>query len=1062
MICPNKNTEEWKRLVAHFGSEDKAYVAFFRHQGKGLTGVPAPENATDLVTKPSPSGIANAEIDKERAARGAEPLSAPARKSFGQVWDEASRAIDKNAALPSELLTELSSKPRAISDLENAVLAHEKVRVINEVEKAHVQFAESQDSGDLALAAEARTRSLALDEKLTQLDDLERTLRKVGTEQGRGLAARRMMVNRDYTLASMLNDVRASKGEALTPEEVASVEGVFKKYKAAKEKIELSDEERLSQQAEEHFKELKKEVAQDKTVPERDIDAERAGIVDKIKASVNEGEPVENLSRLIQKLARNAIERGIKERDAVLDDVAKNLKDAGVEMERSNLRNELSGYGKYKELSKDQTDIELRRIKGELQQVGKLEDMAKGEAPKKTGTEKRQPSDEERRLIKLVNEEKRKGGFTVTDPARQLKTSLDSIKTRLRNQIKDLDQQVTTRTKILKNKTAPPTDPEVESLRVERDKLKAQYDEIFGKPELTDEQRIRMAKSAVERSIADLESRIKAGETTPKARVSKTPVTPELEALRARKDALRAELDALKPKPTERELALSRYKTRKLNQLADLLERTASEDFRPRTKPKPFVPDAAGMKLAADVEKAKQLFEQKKLEYQRKNRTTTQKTLDAMSEWTRFAVLSSPKTIGKLLAASMWRFGSYAAEEGIGAVLSKLPGLSEISKRAPSEGKGSLAIEAQSIAQGFTEGLKDAEQILKTGKSGLDLLYGKKDVMPQSWLNWAGNLHGAIKAPIIRAAFTRSFAKRAEFLARQGVDVHDPMVQMGIATEAYKDAQRAAFKQDNRAVTAYNNAILSLENSAEKSASPTGKLVAKAGATAARVALPVVKVPMNIVAETFQNLVGTVTGSVEAGRALAKGVETLKPEEADVIMRQLKKGLVGNAMLALGWYAYQSIGGFYERGRKPGEDEPKPGEVMVNGSRIPRQYLHSPAIEAMMYAANAHRVAEEFNKSTGEDKGITDGLIGSSIGILEEVPFMDDVRTLERLTSAKDKSLVVGEFIKSRAIPQGITWAAQQLDKDENGNPVPRKPETFWQEFENSIPGLRQDVPEKR
>jgi hypothetical protein len=284
------------------------------------------------------------------------------------------------------------------------------------------------------------------------------------------------------------------------------------------------------------------------------------------------------------------------------------------------------------------------------------------------------------------------------------------------------------------------------------------------------------------------------------------------------------------------------------------------------------------------------------------------------------------------------------------------------------------------------------------------------------------------------------------------------MVQMGIATEAYKDAQRAAFKQDNRIVSGYQNMI---ERWEKASTSEEANLAGKAGATFARVSLPVVKVPLNIISETVQNLVGTFTGSVQAGRAIARGVETLKPEQADVIMRQLKKGLVGNAMLALGWYAYQSIGGFYERGRKPGEDEPKPGEVMVNGARIPRQYLHSPAIEAMMYAANAHRVAEEFNKSTGEDKGITDGLIGSSIGILEEVPFMDGVRTLERLTSAKDKSLVVGEFIKSRAIPQGITWAAQQLDKDENGNPVPRKPETFWQQFETSIPGLRQDVPEK-
>jgi hypothetical protein len=59
--------------------------------------------------------------------------------------------------------------------------------------------------------------------------------------------------------------------------------------------------------------------------------------------------------------------------------------------------------------------------------------MFEKQAPKKTGPERRTPTEHERRLLKMVNELKKKGGFTVTDAATQLKSALGAVQTRLKS-----------------------------------------------------------------------------------------------------------------------------------------------------------------------------------------------------------------------------------------------------------------------------------------------------------------------------------------------------------------------------------------------------------------------------------------------------------------------------------------------------------------------------------------------------------------------------------------------------------------------------------------------------
>ncbi|MEI9893786.1 MAG: hypothetical protein WDN28_07755 [Chthoniobacter sp.] len=187
----------------------------------------------------------------------------------------------------------------------------------------------------------------------------------------------------------------------------------------------------------------------------------------------------------------------------------------------------------------------LRDLKGQLQQVAKIRDMEAKLAPSKTGVERRTPSDEERRLIKEVNELKKKGGFQVTDPATQLKTAMQAIKTRLQNEIRDLEHAVATGERITARKGTPQYDAEARALVEQRNARRAEYDAAFPKQPLTEAQRIERAGKALDASIAALEADIRNGRIWPD-KTSRRLTSPELEARRARLEALRAERETLR------------------------------------------------------------------------------------------------------------------------------------------------------------------------------------------------------------------------------------------------------------------------------------------------------------------------------------------------------------------------------------------------------------------------------------------------------------------------------------------------------------------------------------
>lgn len=457
---------------------------------------------------------------------------------------------------------------------------------------------------------------------------------------------------------------------------------------------------------------------------DRDVPAERRSTTEAIKARLADGDSISDLGHYVNRLAEQHVRQGITSREPLLDAIHADLKEIDPKITRRQAMDALSGYGQTTTLNTEPAKVTLRDLKGQMQQVAKLEDMQGGRAPAKTGPERRVPSDEERRLIKQVEEAKKKGGYAVTDPATQLKSSLSSIKTRLSNQIKDLDFQIATGKKTVKSRTPAPSDAETAALVRRRDELKALFDETFPpapptavqraqqvtdslnrrieevqrqirttevfpagkKPavstpavdalrqrltdlqaerqnlrdslqpppepqprsELTDAQRAKLATKALQRSIEDYTARINEGAFQRRTNAPKAPRTAELDALRERRDALKAQFDALKAlaepdDKTEAQIRQDAYKASLARQLNDLLDherRQQRGDFTPKFKAPPLemTPEITAAK--ADVELAKGRVHQNQQLEDRRNRTTSQKIKDVALD-----VLNVPRSV---------------------------------------------------------------------------------------------------------------------------------------------------------------------------------------------------------------------------------------------------------------------------------------------------------------------------------------------------------------------------------------------------------------------------------
>jgi hypothetical protein len=1038
------------------------------------------------------SSLKNSIVDNEREKRGMAPVIPVAKREFGEVWNRAMKRIDRDPNVQDNLIKELSEKPRAVTDEENALLLQRQVDLQNQYDQTAAEMNKAAAEDDRGTIAENRVRLAAVSDDLLKLYNIGK---QVGTETGRGLNARKMMMREDFSLASLERQKRAANdGRPLTDEERSNLQKIADDFKAKNEALEqhiakqneqISDwkaktalreiQSRVSphiiQVAEKFVSKLEAEADKEREFLRRQGNVFAAGMDprilkafakigaahigragldfakwsdrmvkefgDKIRPHLTEiyaesqkvidsagmvssriknggvAEPEDRLSNiaakirskvadnehadvsgLAQQLAREFVENGVTDRDKLIDAVHNVLRDVIPGHTRRDTMDAISGYGQYRQLSHDAVSAQLRDLKGQMQQVAKLEDMAMGEAPAKTGVERRTPSDEERRLIQQVEDAKKATGYTVTNPEKQLATALQSAKKRLQNQIADLESQITKREKIVKSPNRLEYDDEANTLKARRDALKKDFDEIFGtskRAPMTDAQRLKAWKTRTEGRIAELEDKLAKGD------FSKKGVRP------------------------------------------------------------PVGLDEEGLKLKAASNEVIQRFQRELMKDRLAKRPLGIKFADNFAKYVRFGMLSSPISLAKLSSAAIERIGFNIPEQAAGAVISKL--LPKVAEKAPREGGVQLRAEIDSLTSAFTSGIADAWKTIKTGKSDLERLYGKQNAIPRTWMDFLGSVHGAIKSPVKRAEFTRSFTMRATKLAAAGVDVTDPLVQAQIGVDAYRDANRAIFMQDHRVVTAYKRGVAALEEPNKDGRISGG---GKALATILKVIFPIVKIPMNIATETAVYTGGAVaSGPVKLGIALYHGLENLHPDEADAILRHFKKGSLGLAGMTMGFFMPQSFGGYYQPGQKRDDKDVAPGNVRMFEVDLPTWLVHNPLLETMQIGATVHRVAySKFKKGDIGTQGITTGAIAGLFGLVEETPYIRETLQLAKAFDPREMTAFFGEFAKSRLIPQLAQFAATRTDTDAKGNPIKRNPETFLQHVETGIPGLRETVPD--
>lgn len=700
---------------------------------KGMGG--AVESEFGPVNPNSVTSIKNAQVDEERAKRGMPPAVEPLRRTLGQVWDGVMAEVDQNPIIQDQLISELKSKPRALTDREDALILHKQVQLQNEYDRAAERlFKANQDNNQ----TDIDQSQMALDEISNALFDLYEIGKASGTETGRGLNARKMLARQDYSLQKMLIEKRvANGGQPLTVDQTKEVQELHDKIHATQksfdEYVEKAQQRISELEAQKKIDQILKEPDPDSDVEprvkslaerivtrlEKDADVSRkrlrellsrtsvgvdpeillhgsrigayhlakgllqfskwskamvadfgdvinpylkniwdasntemdkrvnaqggtaeqkekvkqvvtkvgteerkAATVEKIKNKVEEAgkEGIPDISNLVQKLARNFVTMGEKTRQGLIDSVHAELEQIIPGITKRETMDAISGYGQFKQLSKDEVSVRLRDLKGQMQQVAKLETMQEGQAPKKTGLERRIPSTEEHRLILQVNEAKRKGGYTVTDAATQLKSALGAIKTRLRNEITDLSDQLASKSKIVKTKTTTPYDAEAKTLLAQRNVLKQQFDAMFGKPGITDDQRIKSATESLQKTIKELENRIAKKDISTRQKASKTPQTPEILALKNRRDILQKEMDKLRelanPKKTPEERSISAYRTRLKNEIASLQKQIETKTKTPQVKKAtPSDPQNEALKQKRDKlkEEFDQIFGKKKI-----------------------------------------------------------------------------------------------------------------------------------------------------------------------------------------------------------------------------------------------------------------------------------------------------------------------------------------------------------------------------------------------------------------------------------------------------------------
>lgn len=330
-------------------------------------------------------------------------------------------------------------------------------------------------------------------------------------------------------------------------------------------------------------------------------------------------------------LIRAGVEEGHRTAESLTAFVKEAIKEDFPDVSDREVRDAISGYGKVVNPSGDEIEADIRKIKRISRDLSKLEDIGNKKRPLRSGRQRDAMDAEERALAKKVREAMKELPLDAETAAKELKTSLDGIKSRLKNQIEDYERAIKEGEKIDKSDKSVPYDAEANALKAERDALKEDYEEIFGKNELSDAQKLERAERAAERSLERIDERIRNNEVEVKK--TKGPESQKLrdlrEQLEERKKVMQEMRDAAGITDKKRLEAAKRNVQRRMETLK---ERMRTGDFSPK-KPKPIIEDSELTDLKSKKIALEEEYDKAHYKNELANRTKWEKAEDAALEF---------------------------------------------------------------------------------------------------------------------------------------------------------------------------------------------------------------------------------------------------------------------------------------------------------------------------------------------------------------------------------------------------------------------------------------------
>lgn len=879
------------------------------------------------------TSIKNAKIDEDRQKRGLSPLMSETKKDFLKVWDNAMKRLDENPNEGTDLVDELHKNPRATTDEENALIAHTLVEAKNDYDKANEAIIKAQDAGEDVAPHEAK-----LDAVSDRLQKIEEVAKKTGTETGRGLNSRKMMVNDDMSLASLETQKRVALGRKLTTDERAELRKVHEDYKAKSDAYEakiaeleernrnLIERDALNRLKAEAKKEARTQTRASRASNKQDI---IANIQAKLKAERQKGTAQSSIpfaQQLVElykiapdlaKLAKLYIADGVDKLDELIDKIHESLPD----YDKRAVRDALSGYGKEPE----------KETKGELQK--KLEDL--------------------------------------------------KTQAKLQSKLEDLEAK----------------------------QFKAS----------------EKNKPIISKEISDLRKQVR---------------------------------DLQQP-----ETSLKAIKTRTANQIAEYQRRLKEGDFSPAEKKSPTLLDPEAIAAKGELNRVKRDFDAELEKDRLANRGTGEKILDKALKYRRAELLLNLSGAAKVGMAAAYRILGAPLHEISGTVMKRVvPGLSKVAKLAPREGHD-INFKTEWTATKTiwaTETLAEVKKKFKGKLDNLDTAFGDKAERPSTGkidrlLDLVGSIHSAEKEFLRQNEFRRSVILRTKYAQEQGIDTDNPLVQIKIGKEALDDADRAIFMGKNLANTGFKMLVNYLE---------TAKTLGKSGQISANILkfmFPIVRVTTNYALEKAQYT--PVIGATKAIMIMSRGLNNMKPEEADYVMRIMKKQGISAGLTAIGYFNPQVFGGFHIPGQKRDDKDPlSANDVNILGVKIPHFLTHTPLLSALQLGATIRRAVDSQDKSVDKKykTGVGDVLLGTASDVVESTPFYETPKeAIKAMESANSFDQFAGGFLRSLIVPSVVNQVAEYTDKDAEGNSIKRSPKNMGQGIEQGIPGLRENVPIK-